>query len=61
MEKMMYKRLISFSNKYNDLERGNYVAGIYLDLSKAFDTVNHDIPLEKLKFCGIGGQALEWF
>ena len=32
-----------------------------MDIKKAFDTVNHDILLEKLKYYGIGGTALLWF
>ena len=34
---------------------------IFLDFAKAFDTVNHDILLEKLKFYGIKDEALAWF
>jgi len=48
-------------NILTDLEEGNYVAGLYIDLSKAFDTVDHNILIKKLQFCGIRGQASKWF
>ena len=43
------------------LDEGNYVIGIYLDLTKAFDTVNHEILLYKLWRYGIRGHANDFF
>jgi len=32
------------------------VGGIFCDLHKAFDCINHVVLLEKLKFCGVSGK-----
>ena len=84
-EKLIYKRLVSFINKYKMLfqfqfgfredhstvlalteiidnikhaiDNNEYTVGIFIDLCKAFDTVDHGILLEKLKYYGIRGKA----
>ena len=44
-----------------ELDKGNTPLAIFLDLSKAFDTLNHTILLSKLKYCGVSELALNWF
>jgi len=48
-------------NVYNKLDKKLSLITVFLDFSKAFDTVNHDILIAKLDHLGIRGQALEWF
>jgi hypothetical protein len=88
LEKIVYKRLINFFDKFNIiykyqfgfrkrhstslalietidtiyecLDNHEHVIGIYFDLQKAFDTVNHSILLHKLYNYGIRGPLHQW-
>ena len=45
---------------YN-IDKGNVTAVVFLDLKKAFDTVDHHILLSKLHLYGIRGVSHKWF
>ena len=67
--KLIYEKQFGFRSNYstnhallsiteqikNFLDAGNYVCGIFVDLEKAFDTVNHKILCEKLNYYGLRG------
>ena len=46
---------------YSALNSHEYVASVFIDLRKAYDTVNHEILLKKLSLSGVRGVQLKWF
>ena len=73
--KCLYKNQYGFRSKHStnhahiditetirkSLDNRMMAAGIFVDLQKAFDTVNHDILLAKIHHYGIRGIAYNWF
>ena len=53
--------MVMMNNISKALDYGNSVIGIILDFSKAFDTVDHRILLDKLFHYGVPGNALNCF
>ena len=49
------------SHVHDGLEQGKSVLGVFIDLSKAFDTLNFDILLQKLSKYGVCKKSLKWF
>ena len=48
-------------NINNSFEKNNFTLGVFIDLSKAFDTVDHYILITKLKQYGMQGNNIRWF
>ena len=42
-----------------ELDKGNTPLNIFLDFSKAFDTLDHEIMLYKLEYYGVTGPSLQ--
>ena len=72
---ILYKNQFGFRSKHStshalislieyikkELDSGKLVCGIFIDLQKAFDTVDHEILLSKLDYYGIRDICKDWF
>ena len=43
------------------LKKNNFTLGVFIELSKTFDTVDHHILISKLENYGVNGNNLRWF
>ena len=58
-EHSTYMALLKLVNDITeDLDKCTCSIGIFIDLSKAFDTVDHKLLLRKMEYYGIRGNAL---
>ena len=46
---------------YNGMDLGRLVGLVFIDLKKAFDTVDHNILCKKLELYGVQQRELSWF
>ena len=46
---------------YKALDSKKYVGVVFLDISKAFDTVNHNLLMSKLSHLGLSSSIVSWF
>ena len=46
---------------YDSFNQNKYALGVFIDLSKAFDTADHNILIDKLNSYGIKNNSLKWF
>ena len=46
---------------YDSFDRGVKTVGVFLDLAKAYDTIDREKFCRKLEYCGVTGLTLQWF
>ena len=46
---------------FNNMDNGELTGVVFLGIQKAFDSIDHNILLDKLKFYGISQMGLKWF
>ena len=46
---------------FNNMDNGELTGAVFLGIQKAFDSIDHNILLDKLKFYGISQMELKWF
>ena len=44
-----------------NMDKGEVTGSVFIDLAKAFDTVDHEILISKLKYYGVCDESLSWF
>ena len=52
---------VLFSFFLKNIDEGNLTGAVILDLSKAFDMIDHSLLTNKLAALGVRGRALAWF
>ena len=56
-----YMALLEFTSRISDVfENKELLIGLFIDISKAFDCINHNILSKKLEYYGIRGIPLKW-
>ena len=58
---MSINRISGFRPFHSNRDNRKINLAVFIDLKKAFDTVDHEIVLPKLFLCGIQGTELHWF
>ena len=54
--------IVKLANQiYESFERNQCILGVFIDLSRAFDTISHSVLIKKLRMYGIRGVNLTWF